>query len=120
MRTLKKKRARLITTIYYTISLPPVLIIALDYLAGVFDFEMILQLVTTWPLYVIILPFFIFFPYFMNRQLKEIESLILRKQYERLKGKRRKLIWVFIFTAAIYTVNSYPIGYLNGDRKSVV
>ncbi|MEL6561603.1 MAG: methyl-accepting chemotaxis protein [Bacteroidota bacterium] len=114
MRTLKKKRARLITTIYYTISLPPVLIIALDYLAGVFDFDMILQLVTTWPLYVIILPFFIFFPYFMNRQLKEIESLIVGKQYEKLKGKRRRLIWVFIFTAAIYTVNSYPIGYLNG------
>ncbi|MGB3467140.1 MAG: hypothetical protein WBA74_17800, partial [Cyclobacteriaceae bacterium] len=110
----KIKRRRIIYTILFAFTLPPIFVILLDYLGAIFDGDMVWKLIITWPLYAFILPLLIGIPAYMNRQLRKVEELIIEKDYGMLSKKRKNLIWSFIVLATFYSSVSIGVGYFSG------
>ena len=108
------KRKRILTTVYFVYLLPPVLIVAFDYLADIIDETFVYSIFTTWSLYVFIFPFPLIVPYFVNRRLKYFETLLISKQYDRISRKRQNLIRIFFIVSFAFSFLSIPIGYFNG------
>lgn len=117
MKDFNEKRTRVIHTILLTYSIPPVFVILLCYLCGIVDESMIVKVTTTWSLYAFVLPLLLGVPYFMNKKLKKLEKIIANQEYDKLKGIRTKLIWIFIMAATLYSSVSIPVCYLNGFTR---
>jgi len=91
----------ILITLATTFVIPPALVMAIDVIAGIFDTGVLFQLVTSWPLYVFVLPFVLAQGIIIG-SIKKMNVLVSERQFAVVKKWRRFIVWFYIIVIFLY------------------
>ncbi|MEL6561604.1 MAG: methyl-accepting chemotaxis protein [Bacteroidota bacterium] len=97
-----------------TFLLPPSLVATIAFLAGIFSFEKLLALMTSWPMVTFLFPFVIGVPLVVDRLLIKSRELIRKEQFHKLKSTRTQIILLYQICSFGSAFAAIPICYYNG------
>lgn len=103
--------AQVIAVITFTI--PPGLIAAITYFAGVFDLDSLIKLLTNWPILVFLLPFIAGIPLILQGWFQLANQSIKSQDFGNLKGLRKKIIMSYMLASFVSPFVAIPICYYN-------